>query len=61
MEPRSRPARTACPPDVVRASAEDEANVLAAIEEIDRGEGVELTAEELRHWAETGEWPERLG
>jgi hypothetical protein len=60
MEPRSRPA-TARSPGLVRAAAEDEASVLAAIGELERGEGVELTAEELRHWAETGEWPERLG
>jgi hypothetical protein len=48
-------------PGSFRPSPEDEANVRAAIAELDRGEGVELTGEELRHWAETGEWPERLG
>jgi hypothetical protein len=41
-------------------SAEDEAEIRTALTELDRGEGVELTADELRRWAETGEWPERL-
>jgi len=27
---------------------------------IDRGEVVELTEEQLRHWEETGEWPASL-
>jgi hypothetical protein len=50
-------------PDVprVRPSPEDEAELRKAIEALDRGEGTDLTPEELRHWAETGEWPERLG
>ena len=41
-------------------SAEDEADIRAGLAELDRGEGVELTADELTRWAETGEWPERL-
>jgi hypothetical protein len=60
MESRRRPAR-ARGAGPVRATAEDEANALAAVGELERGEGVELTAEELRHLTETGEWPERLG
>jgi hypothetical protein len=55
VTPRTRP-------DVprVRPSPDDEAEIRKALEELDRGEGIELTAEELRHWAETGEWPERF-
>jgi hypothetical protein len=55
MAPRTRPD-----PQLVRPSAEDEADIRAALAELDRGEGVELTADELRHWAETGEWSERF-
>ena len=55
MAPRTRPN-----PQLVRPSAEDEADIRAGLAELDRGEGVELTADELQHWAETGEWPERL-
>lgn len=55
MAPRARPN-----PELVRPSAEDEADIRAGLAELDRGEGVELTADELRRWAETGEWPERL-
>jgi hypothetical protein len=55
MAPRTRPN-----PQLVRPSAEDEADIRAGLAELDRGEGVELTAHELQHWAETGEWPERL-
>jgi hypothetical protein len=55
MAPRTRPG-----PPPVRPSAEDEAEICTALAELDRGEGVELTADELRHWAETGEWPGRL-
>jgi hypothetical protein len=60
MTPRAR-STEATLPGLFRPSAEDEANVRAAITELDGGEGVELSAEELRHWAETGAWPERLG
>jgi len=55
MAPRTRPN-----PQVVRPSAEDEADIRVGLAELDRGEGVELTVDELRHWAETGEWPARL-
>ncbi len=55
MAPPSRPT-----PQVVRLSAEDEADLRAGLAELDRGEGVELTTDELRRLAETGEWPERL-
>jgi hypothetical protein len=55
MAPRTRPNL-----QLVRPSAEDEADIRAGLAELDRGEGVELTADELQHWAETGEWPERL-
>jgi hypothetical protein len=34
------------------------ADIEAAREEAERGEGRELTPEELRRWAETGECPE---
>jgi hypothetical protein len=55
MAPGTRPS-----PQPVCPSAEDEAEIRTALAELDRGEGVELTDDELRHWAETGEWPERL-
>jgi hypothetical protein len=51
---------TRASPQPVSPSAEDEAEIRTALADLDRGEGVELTTEELRHWAETGEWPERL-
>ena len=55
VAPRTRPN-----PLTVRPPSEDEAEIRAALAELDRGDGVELTANELQHWAETGEWPERL-
>jgi hypothetical protein len=55
MAPRTRPDLPQ-----VRLSPENEAEIRRALEEFDRGNGIELTVEELRHWAETGEWPERL-
>ncbi|HLK41092.1 MAG TPA: hypothetical protein VKU41_30285 [Polyangiaceae bacterium] len=42
------------------ASAEDEADIRVGLAELDRGDGVELAADELQHWAETGEWLKRL-
>jgi hypothetical protein len=39
---------------------DDEADLRAGLAELDRAEGVELTADELRQLAETGEWPEPL-
>jgi hypothetical protein len=55
MAPRTRPTS---PP--ARPSVEDEADIRTALAELERGQGVELTADELRHWEESGEWPERL-
>jgi len=55
MAPRARPN-----PELVSPSADDEAEIRAGLAELDRGEGVELTAAELQHWVETGAWPERL-
>jgi hypothetical protein len=56
MAPRTPPNS---PP--ARPSAEDEADIRTALAELEGGRGVELTADELRHWEETGEWHERLG
>lgn len=57
MAPRTRPApeprKGKAPPDVAADIEESRAQA-------ERGEGVELTPEQLRHWAETGEWPESL-
>jgi len=41
----------------VRFSPEAEAERIQGCAEIDPGEFVTLTPEQLRHWAETGEWP----
>lgn len=41
----------------VRVSPELEAEIVGAMEEIDRGEFLELTVEQLDHAAATGEWP----
>lgn len=49
------------PLPLVRPAPEDEADVRAGIEEAERGEGIDLTPEEIERMAETGEWPERLG
>ena len=45
----------------VKPAPKDEADVRAGFDEAQRGEGVELTKEELERLAEAGEWPERLG
>ena len=45
---------------IVKPTAEDEEHVRAGVDEAERGEAVDLTPEERRHWAETGKWPERL-
>jgi len=39
---------------IVKPTAEDEEHVRAGVDEAERGEAVDLTPEELRHWAETG-------
>ena len=44
-------------PVLLRVPPEDEEHVRAGLEEADRGEGVLLTAEEVEHWASTGELP----
>ncbi len=44
-------------PKVVRASPELEAELRTAIAEIERGEYIELTVEQLDHAAATGELP----
>jgi hypothetical protein len=41
----------------VRVSPELEAEIVGAMAEIDRGEYLELTPEQLDHAAATGEWP----
>jgi hypothetical protein len=56
MGPAVKPQRP-----VVKPAPQDEADIRAGLEEAERGEGVELTEEELKRWADTGEWPERLG
>jgi hypothetical protein len=38
---------------------DDEKGIAEGIAEIARGEGIPLTREEVDHWAETGELPER--
>jgi hypothetical protein len=48
-----KPRTCAVPPDVARDLEESRL-------EDERGKSIELTPEELRHWAETGEWPESL-
>jgi hypothetical protein len=53
--------RTKSPEPRFQAPPEVAADIEAARAELERGEGVELTPEELRRLAETGEWPERLG
>jgi hypothetical protein len=44
-------------PREVRVSPELEAELLEAMAQIDRGEYIELTFEELDRWAERGEFP----
>ena len=41
----------------IRVSSELEAELLEAMAQIDRGDYVELTFEQLDHAAATGEWP----
>ena len=43
-----------------QASPRHEAELRKALGQVDRGEVVELTEEQLRHWEETGEWPASL-
>jgi hypothetical protein len=53
MAPRTKPVIYGVPPEV-------EADLSEALAQADRGEGVKLTEDELKRWAETGEWPESL-
>jgi hypothetical protein len=53
MVPRPRNEFLRFPPDVTREALE-------AIAELDRGEGIELTPEELDHMCKTGQFPERI-
>jgi hypothetical protein len=57
MAPRTRPSPQAVeaqlPPDV-------ESKVRAALEAVERGETMALTAEEAEHYYETGELPQRI-
>jgi hypothetical protein len=59
MAPRTRQPQNPAEGHV-RVSPELEAELRAALAEFERGEGVELTPDEVRRLAE-GEWPERLG
>ena len=45
-------------PDLTELGPENEARLRVALAESKRDEGRALTPEELRHWVETGEWPE---
>jgi hypothetical protein len=56
MAPRTKAAET----QKFRASSEHQAELREALAQIERGEVVELTEKELRHWVETGEWPASL-
>jgi hypothetical protein len=60
MTPRTHGQQSQPPTSGTHVAPDDEA-ICKALARLDHGEGVELTADELRHWAETGEWPERLG
>ncbi len=55
MGPKIRPSASS---QRLRAPREDEEDLRAALEEAAQKKGRVLTAEELKHWAETGEWPE---
>ena len=46
------------PPPRVKPAPQDEADVRAGFEEAENEAGRVLTPEELKHWAETGEWPD---
>jgi hypothetical protein len=54
----SAKARAPAAPRLARPAPEDEARVREAFAEALRDPGRALTPEELRRWAETGEWPE---
>jgi hypothetical protein len=56
MTPRTKPARQR----EFRPSPKDEGELRTALTEIEGGQVVELTEEQLRHWEETGEWPTHI-
>ncbi len=59
MTPPRKPATAeASAPPRFQPHSDDLADVRAGLEEAERGEGVALTPEQLKRWAETGEWPE---
>jgi hypothetical protein len=51
------PSKTSTP-GALRVSREDEAELRASLEEAANERGRVLTPEELKRWAETGEWPD---
>jgi hypothetical protein len=55
MGPKSRPRSSTTS---LRVPREQEADLRAALEEAAKKEGRVLTPEELKRWAETGEWPD---
>ena len=59
VTPRIRPTTIQQVPPV-RLSPAEQADLRAALAELDRGEGIEPTPDEVRHMIETGEWPEHL-
>jgi len=56
MGPGNQPKASA--PGELRVSREDEADLRASLEEAANESGRVLTPEELKRWAETGEWPD---
>jgi hypothetical protein len=44
----------------VHPTAREAAEVRAAFEAIDHGEGIEVTLDEITAWGRTGRWPTRL-
>jgi hypothetical protein len=54
MGPKSRPGTR----ELLHVAREDEADLRAALEEAREKTGRVLTAEQLKQWAETGEWPD---
>jgi hypothetical protein len=58
MDPKSEPAKPFA--DVARAAPAVEAELLQAVQEIERGDYLELSPEALDLWAEAGvvPWPE---
>jgi len=56
VAPRTKPSNTR----EFHPSPRHEAELRKALAEVESGEVVELTEEQLRHWEETGEWPASL-